>query len=155
MRSRPIGVLAVAALALGLTACNKELKPDHKGVFLASGGTLQELSPVGIDSDFTDEGFLVSYFFGDPGVTGKIADTYLILYGDYKPFDLRAFVNRGDRFEIDTSQPGLVGLMEAGGMRKEPEMTKVRFSKPLRLGAYVLDVQQSDGSKLQFAFRVE
>ncbi|MFH1175976.1 MAG: hypothetical protein V1750_01120 [Acidobacteriota bacterium] len=155
MHITKLGVLAVAALTFALLGCSKELKPDHRGVFLASGEKLQELSPVGIDSDFTPEGFLISYFSGEPGVTGRISDTCLILYGDYKPFDLRAFANRGERYEIDSTQPKLADSMEAGGMRKEPEMTKVRFTKPLKTGVYVLDVQQADGSKLQFAFRVE
>lgn len=150
-----VRTLAVAPfICLLVASCSRELKPDHQGVFAASGGRLQEIPPLGIDTEFTAEGYMISYFSGDPAVTARASDVYFILYGDYKVFDLKAYQRKGDRFEIDSSKGGLADQLEAGGMKGEPEMTKCRLAKPLPVGTYVLEVQQA-GETMHFPFRLE
>ena len=145
---------AVAGVCLFLASCSKELKPEQRGVFAVTGGRLFEVQPAVLDSDFTAEGFTIPYFVGDPAVTARSSDLYFILYGDYKVLDIKAFQRRGERFEIDTSRSNLADTMETLGMKGEPEMVKGRFTKPLSVGTYVLDVQQA-GDTLHFPFRAE
>lgn len=144
--------IATAALAVLTTACSKELKPDHKGVFVAAGGVLHELQSAVVDNEFTEEGFAIPYFYGDPPAV-KEGDFYFILYGDYQVYDLKAFERKGDRWEIDTSQSDLNTTIEALGMKGEPEMQICRFTKALRRGTYVLEAQHG-GVTMFYPFMV-
>ncbi len=152
MARKSLHLLALVCVALLFSSCNKELKPDHKGVFIASGGTLMELKSIALDSDFTPEGFTISYFTAAPPSV-KLGDFYFILYGDYQVSDLKGYAQRGARWEIDSSKAGLNQTIETLGMKGEAQMQKCRFTKPLDLGTYVLEAQQA-GATLYFAFTV-
>jgi len=152
MARKFLGVFAVAALILTTWSCSRELKPDRKGVWAASAGKLIELQPAAIDTEWTDEGFAIPYFHGDsPKV--KEGDFYFILYGSYQVTDLKAFRQGRGRWEIDTEVTGLSSQLETLGMKGEPEMTIARFTKMLRAGVFVLEVQQ-DGAPLSYPFTV-
>jgi len=153
--SRVGSVVAVAALGMVLFGCSKEIKPREKGVWLVKGEQLVALSPITIDTDFTSEGFLLSYFTAEPKVGVANGDFYFILYGDYKPFGLRAFARRGDRYEEDTSKGALSEALQLGQMKDEDEMFKCRIMQILQPGIYVLDVQQKDGTQLRYCFQVQ
>jgi len=152
MTRKSLHLLALVCAAVLVSSCDKELKPDRKGVFIASGGKLMELKSIALDSDFTPEGFTISYFATEPPSV-KQSDFYFILYGEYQVSDLKGFARRGTRWEIDSSQSGLNQTIETLGMKGEPEMQKCRFTKPLELGTYVLEAQQG-GATLSFAFTV-
>jgi len=152
MTRRSLPTLALLCVTLLVGSCNKELKPDHKGVFIASGGKLMELTSVNMDSEFTPEGFAITFFTVQPP-TVKQGDFYFILYGDYQVSDLKAYAQRGNRFEIDSTKPGLNATIETLGMKGEPQMQKCRFIKPLDLGTYALEAQQGGATKY-FAFTV-
>ena len=152
MAHKSLHLLALACIAVLLSSCSKELKPDRKGVFIAAGGKLMELKTVALDSDFTPEGFTIPFFTTEPPKV-KLGDFYFILYGDYQVSDLKGFVQRGTRYEIDSSKAGLNQTIETLGMKGEKEMQKCRFTKQLDLGTYVLEAQQGGGT-LYFAFTV-
>ena len=94
MARRTLGSLAVVLLILASAACSRELKPDRKGVWAASSGVLVELQPAGLDTEWTDEGFAIPYFSGDPPKV-KQGDFYFILYGDYQITDTQETLRRG------------------------------------------------------------
>jgi hypothetical protein len=152
MTRKSSSLLALLCVGVLLVSCSKELKPDRKGVFIASGGKLMELKTVSIDSEFTPEGFAITYFSTEPPKV-KLGDFYFILYGDYQVSDLKGYVQKGNRWEIDTSKTGLNTTIETIGMKGEPNMQKCRFTKPLDLGTYALEAQQN-GATLYFAFTV-
>lgn len=152
MARKSLHLLALVCVAVLFSSCNKELKPDRKGVFIAAGGKLMELKSVAVDSDFTPEGFAITYFTTEPPKV-KLGDFYFILYGDYQVSDLKAYALRGNRWEIDTSKSGLNATIETLGMKGEKEMQKCRFTKQLDLGTYALEAQQG-GATLYFAFTV-
>ena len=152
MTRRSLPTLLLLGVTLLLGSCNKELKPDHKGVFIAIGGKLVELKSVAVDSEFTPEGFAITFFTVQPPAV-KQGDFYFILYGDYQVSDLKAYAQKGNRFEIDSSKPGLSSTIETLGMKGETEMQKCRFIKPLDLGTYGLEAQQG-GATRYFAFTV-
>ena len=145
-------LLAVAASVLILSSCSGELKPDRKGVWAASSGVLIELQPAAIDIEWTEEGFAIPYFSGDPPKV-KHGDFYFILYGKYQVTDLKAFKQGKGRWEIDTEITGLNTQLETLGMKGEPEMQIARFTKMLHAGVFVLEVQQ-DGAPLSIPFTV-
>ncbi len=152
-RSIPI-VLIVAGLTLALAGCSGEPKPDSKGVFVVVGDQVRELKPVTTETEFTDEGFAIQHFSGEPAVTAKLGKFYFILYGDYRPVGLRAFAPRGQRYEEDSSKGDLTPLLSSGGIAGEPEMSKCQVSKELKSGTYALEVQQGS-TILHFPFNVE
>jgi hypothetical protein len=152
MARKSLHLLALVCVAVLFSSCNKELKPDRKGVFIAAGGKLMELKTVAVDSDFTPEGFAITYFTAEPPKV-KLGDFYFILYGDYQVSDLKTYALRGNRWEIDTSKSGLNATIETLGMKGEKEMQKCRFTKQLDLGTYALEAQQG-GATLYFAFTV-
>jgi hypothetical protein len=152
MARRNLCLIAVLCIAGLTSSCNRELKPDHKGVFIAEGGQLTELKNVRVDSDFTPEGFTITYFTTE-GPTTRQGDFYFILYGDYQVTDLKAYARQNGRWEIDTSKPGLNETIETLGMKGEKEMQICRFTKQLPLGTYALEAQQG-GTTLFFPFTV-
>lgn len=141
--------LVVGALA---TSCSHEVKPDHKGVFLVVGDALHELKPVTLDMEFTQEGFAISSFVGDPAVTVRPGDFYFMVYGDFRPFDLKVFTTRNGKWEEDSSQGSLAGNLQVGGVEGESAMLRCRVTKALAPGVYALAVQQGDAT-LYFPFR--
>ena len=152
MARRTLGSLAVVLLILASAACSRELKPDRKGVWAASSGVLVELQPAGLDTEWTDEGFAIPYFSGDPPKV-KQGDFYFILYGDYQVTDLKAFRQGRNRWELDTEVTGLNTQLETLGMKGEPEMQIARFTKMLHPGVFVLEVQQA-GAPMSYPFTV-
>lgn len=146
-------MLALLALALFVTACNKEVKPSKKGVFIISGEKLIECAAVFVEADSTPEGFALNYFTSEPKAKVTPGAFHIILYGDYKPFSLRAFTVRNGRFEEDTSRGNMTDLLKVGGINGEKEMVRCRFTKELQPGTYVLDVEQGT-TTLRFPFQV-
>jgi len=138
MRTRmPIFLLAGAA-ALSLAACNGEPKPDHKGVFIVVGGQIMEISSTTIDTEFTSEGFAINSFVGEPKVKLRGGDYYFILYGDYKPADYVKYEERPNRKYEESSSGVYTSDLTTGGIKGEPEMHKVKCTKVLGPGIYVL-----------------
>lgn len=152
MPRKSLCLLAVVCITLIASSCSKELKPDRKGVFIASGGALTELKSVAVDTEFTDEGFAITYFNAEPPKV-KQGDFYFILYGEYQVSDLKAYQQTGGRWEIDSVNAGLNQTIETLGMKDEPEMQICRFRAPIGIGTYALEAQQA-GSTLFFPFTV-
>ena len=144
--------LAVALVILISSSCSQQLKPDRKGVWAASGGVLIELQPAAVDTEWTEEGFAIPYFSGDPPKV-KQGDFYFILYGKYQVTDIKAFKKGSGRWEIDTEVTGLNTQLETLGLKGEPEMQIARFTKMLHAGVFVLEVQQ-DGVPLSIPLTV-
>ena len=142
-------------VGLGVAACKHEPKPDKDGVFMVVAGNVLELPEVSIDQEFTDEGFAVNFFYGDPKVGVRTGDFYFIFNGDYQPYGLRAFVRVGARWEQDSGQTDLTSNLRVGGMEDEKRMRKGTLAKPLKSGTYVIDVQRSNGRVQAFAFVVD
>ena len=155
MDKRASAVLLVAALCLGLAACKHEPKPDKDGVFMVVAGNLLELPEVSIDQEFTEEGFAINFFSGDPKIGVRTGDFYFIFSGDYQPYGLRAFVRVGMRWEQDSGQTDLTSNLRVGGMEDEKKMHKGTLTKPLKAGTYIIDVQRQNGRIQAFAFVIE
>ncbi len=151
MLRRTLIPLVVVVLAFTSLSCSKEPKPDHRGVFVVAGKVITEIRPIAIDTEFTPEGFAMPFFTSAPAVKVPPADFYFILYGDYKPFDLKPFTFRNNRYEEDTVQGSLANLLESGGMPGEKEMYKCRLTKALAPGTYVFEVEHGD-TTLHFPF---
>lgn len=153
MAKRSLTLLAAFGVALALASCSRELKPDKKGVWLASGGRLIQAAAASIETEFTPEGFATDYFTGEPTLTLKSGD-YFILYGDYAPYALRAFKKRGARYEEDASKGSLTDGVQKSQFRGEKEMYHCKMTKPLAAGIYVLDIEHA-GAKIAIAFQVQ
>lgn len=153
MSQTPPTLVAVASICLALAACSKEIKPDKKGGFLVQNEKLIEISAVNLETQFTPEGFALNYFTGDVAVSVRTGD-YLILYGDYKPYGLNVYQQKSGYFEQDTSKGAASDAITSGPLKGEKEMLKIRFSKPLPAGIYLLECQQSKGT-IGFPFRIE
>ena len=153
MRQKPPMLLAIAGICVAVAACNREIKPDKKGGFLVQNEKLVEIQAVSPETQFTPEGFALNYFSGDVSATVRTGD-YLILYGDYKPYALNVYVSKSGYFEQDTSKPAASDAITSGPMKGEKEMFKIRFTKPLPAGIYLLECQQSKGT-VGFPFRIE
>ncbi len=151
MLRRTLIPLAVVVVAFTSGSCSKEPKPDHRGVFVVTGKVITELRPIAVDTEFTPEGFAIPFFSGEPAVKVPAGDFYFILYGDYKPFDLKPFAFRNGRYEEDTVKGSLASQLESGGMAGEKDMYKCRVTKALSPGVYLLEVEQG-GTTLHFAF---
>ena len=147
-----VALLGAACVVLFSSSCSRELKPDRKGVWAASHGVLVELQPAAVDTEFTEEGFAIPYFSGDPPKVRE-GDFYFILYGAYQVTDLKAFKRGSGRWEINTEVTGLNTQVETLGMKGEPEMQIARFTKMVHPGVFVLEVLQ-DGAPLSFPFTV-
>jgi len=153
MLKKALTLVLAAGACLSLLSCSKEIKPDKKGGWVVLGEKLTELPGIMVDQDFTPEGFAVNYFTGDPTVSLNTANFYFILYGDYKPFDLKVFVHRKDRYVEDTTKGAITQGLEVGLMKGEKEMYKVRITKPLPAGIYVLEAQQGTRT-ISFPFNI-
>lgn len=153
MAKRSLTLLAAFGVALALASCSRELKPDKKGVWLASGGRLIQAAAASIETEFTPEGFATDYFTSEPELTLKTGD-YFILYGDYAPYALRAFKKRGARYEEDASKGVLSDVLQKSQFRGEKEMYHCKIVKPLAAGIYVLDIEHA-GAKMAVAFLVQ
>lgn len=153
MRKNPLTLVAAVAVCVAVAACNREIKPDHKGGFLVQNEKLIELSAVNVETQFTPEGFALNYFNGEPTATVRPGD-YLILYGDYTPNALTAYKHGAGFYEQDSSKPSASDAITVGPMKGETEMFKVRFTKPLPAGVYLLECTLGKGS-VGFPFRIE
>ncbi|MDD5562649.1 MAG: hypothetical protein PHQ91_02965 [Thermoanaerobaculaceae bacterium] len=153
MRTHPLTLVALATLCTAVAACNHEPKPDHKGGFMVQGEKVIELPAVSVETQFTPEGFALNYFNGEPTATVRPGD-YLILYGDYKPNALTAYKQGAGYYEQDSSKPSASDAITVGPMKGETEMFKVRFTKPLPAGIYLLECTLGKGS-VGFPFRIE
>lgn len=153
MRHLPPTLLAIAGICVAVAACNKEIKPDKKGGFLVQNEKLIEISAVSLETQFTPEGFALNYFTGDVSVSVRTGD-YLILYGDYKPYGLNVYLQKSGYFEQDTSKGAASDAITSGPVKGEKEMFKIRFTKPLAPGIYLLECQQSKGT-VGFPFRID
>jgi hypothetical protein len=142
-----IGLAAVAAVS-----CNRELKPSKKGVFVVSRDQLFELTPVALDTEFTDEGFARTFFTTEPKVAVNGSKFYFILNGNYRPFELKKFSMIDNRYEEDTSA-GNFDLVTKG-MEGERDMFQARSMRSLLVGTYMLSVTQGDAT-LHYTFRAE
>ena len=146
MRRTMPTLLLVALMALSLTACNREPKPDHKGVFIVVGGEIMEISAVNVETEFTEEGFAINSFHGEPKVRMRGSDYYFVLYGDYKPTDYTKFDERPNRRYEQSSTATYTADLTTGGIDGEPEMQKVRCTRVLGPGIYVLTAQQGQAA---------
>ena len=153
MRTHPMTLVALAVLCMTGAACSHEPKPDHKGVFVVQGEKVIEIPAVNVETQFTTEGFALNYFKGEPAATVRTGD-YLILYGDYKPYALTPYKVTTGRYEEDSSKPAASDAITVGPMKGETQMFKVRFTKPLAAGIYLLECTQGKGST-GFPFRIE
>lgn len=155
MRKTTLLVIAVLLVVGSLTSCNTEPKPKTQGVFQVVATKVIELQPTVLDKDFTAEGFMITYFTGEPRVSFKPGDFYLIFNGDYSSFNLRQFSPRGNRFEEDTSRVADVAqALQVGQIGGEKTMRKAKINKELRAGTYVLDAQGPKGP-VAFAFTIQ
>jgi hypothetical protein len=155
MRKNAVAVALVALVPLLSAACHHEPKPDHKGVFVVVGEKVIELKAVDAQTDFTPEGFPFFYLTSEPSMSLENGKFYFILYGDFKPYDVRAFVQRNNRWEEDGSRTDLGGILEAGGMVGEPEMTKCKLSRGVQPGVYMLEVLKGSSTYVRYPFRIE
>jgi hypothetical protein len=153
MAKRSLTLLAAFGVALAFASCSRELKPDKKGIWLASGGRLIPAPAAAMETEFTAEGFATDYFTAEPTLTLKTGD-YFILYGDYAPFALRVFKRHGSRYEEDTSKGSLTDVLQKSQFRGEKEMYHCKMTKPLGAGTYVLDLEHA-GAKMAVAFQVQ
>jgi hypothetical protein len=153
MRRTPPTLAAIAGICLALAACSKEIKPDKKGGFLVQNEKLIEIAAVSLETQFTPEGFALNYFTGDVTASVRTGD-YLILYGDYKPSSLNLYLQKSGYFEQDSSKGAASDAITSGPMKGEKEMVKIRFTKPLAAGIYLLECQQTKGT-VGFPFRIE
>ena len=153
MRKNPLTLVAVAAVCMAVAACNREIKPDHKVGFLVQNEKLVELSAVNVETQFTPEWFALNYFNCEPTATVRTGD-YLILYGDYKPYALTAYKHGAGFYEQDSSKASASDAITVGPMKGETAMFKVRFTKPLPAGIYLLECTLGKGS-IGFPFRIE
>jgi hypothetical protein len=153
MRNSPVALVAAVGVCLALAACNKEIKPDKKGGFLVQGQKLVEITPVTPETQFTPEGFALNYFNGDITATVRTGD-YLILYGDYKPYALNAYQFKSGYYEQDSSKGAATDAITVGPMKGETSMFKVRFTKALPPGIYLLECTQGKAT-VGFPFRIE
>ena len=153
MRKNPLTLVALAAVCVAVAACNREPKPDHKGGFIVEGEKVTEIPAVNIETQFTPEGFALNYFNGEPTATVRTGD-YLILYGDYTPNALTPYKRGAGYYEQDSSKPEASNAITVGPMKGETQMFKVRFTKPLPAGVYLLECTAGKGS-VGFPFRIE
>ena len=153
MLKKPVVLLAVIALAtVAAASCNREIKPKKKGVFVVSRDVLSELTPVALDTEFTEEGFARTYFTTEPKVAVNGSKFYFILYGDYKPFELKKFSIIDNRYEEDVAADTY--NIATKGMEGEREMFRALSMKALPVGTYMLSVTQDDAT-LHYTFRAE
>ncbi len=153
MLKKPVVLLAVIALAaVAAVSCNRELKPSKKGVFVVSRDQLFELAPVALDTEFTEEGFARTYFTAEPKVAVNGSKFYFILYGNYKPFELKKFSIIDNRYEEDVIAGGFE--IATKGMEGEREMFRALSMGALPVGTYMLSVTQGDQT-LHYTFRAE
>jgi hypothetical protein len=153
MLKKPVVLLVVIVLAaVAATSCNREIKPSKKGVFVVSRDQLFELMPVALDTEFTEEGFARTYFTDEPKVAVNGSKFYFILYGNYKPFELKKFSIIDNRYEEDVISGGFE--IATKGMEGEREMFRALSMAPLPVGTYMLSVTQDDAT-LHYTFRAE
>jgi hypothetical protein len=153
MLKKPVVLLAVIALAaVAAASCNREIKPSKKGVYVVSRDQLSVLAPVALDIEFTEEGFARTYFTTEPKVAVNGSKFYFILYGNYKPFELKKFSIVDNRYEEDPTA-GTFDLTTKG-MEGEREMFQARSMRSLLVGTYILSVTQDDAT-LHYTFRAE
>ncbi|MFI5143073.1 MAG: hypothetical protein ACHQQS_04920 [Thermoanaerobaculales bacterium] len=131
--------LAASILCVLVLSCSKETKPEKKGGWVVQPGKLVELPGIIVDQEFTPEGFAINTFTGDPTVTVVNGRFYFILYGNYKPYDLKVYIHRGGRYIEDTSKGAITQGLEVGLIKGETEMYKCRMTKPLPAGIYALE----------------
>jgi hypothetical protein len=153
MRKISLTLLAAASVCLVLASCNREIKPSKKGCFIVSNKKLVEIAAVNVETVFTPEGFALNYFNGEPNAYLH-TDDYIILYGDYKPTALTAYKLESGYYQEDSSKPSASDAITVGPMKGETEMFKVRFTRSLPMGVYLLECQQGKAS-VGFPFRVE
>jgi len=153
MFKKPVVLLAVIALAaVAAASCSREIKPSKKGVYVVSRDQLSELAPVALDTEFTDEGFARTFFTSEPKVAVNGSKFYFILYGNYKPFELKKFSMIDGRYEEDAAA-GTFDLTTKG-MEGEREMFQGRSMRTLLVGTYMLSVTLGDQT-LHYTFRAE
>jgi hypothetical protein len=145
--------LTASILCLVVLSCLTEIKPKKKGGWLIQAGKLIEMPGIIVDQEFTPEGFAINTFTGDPTVTVENFKYYFVLYGNYKPYDLKVYVHRKGRYIEDTSTGAITQGLEVGLMKDESEMYKCRMNKPLPAGIYALEAQQGTNT-ISFPFNV-
>lgn len=153
MVKKALALVVVVGACLCLAACTKEIKPEKKGGWVVQAGKLIEMPGMMVDQEFTPEGFAVNTFAGDPTVTVENSKYYFILYGNYKPYDLKVYIHRKGRYIEDTGKGAITEGLEVGLMKGETEMYKVRMNKPLPAGIYVLEAQQGTNT-VSFPFNL-
>ncbi len=154
MPNRILSSLLVVAAALSLTACNRELKPSKLGVFVVNNAKIADWQATVVDEEITGEGFILPYFTGEVTTLVRYPATYMILNGEYRPLGLRSFVWRNGRFEEDGSSGLMTDAIQTQQYKGEKQMYKVRLTKDLKPGVYILEVKQTEGRILRFAFKV-
>ncbi len=153
MRKISLTILAATGVCLVLASCNREIKPSKKGCFIVSNKKLVEIPAVNIETVFTPEGFALNYFNGEVN-TPLRSDDYIILYGDYKPTALMPYKFENGYFQQDSAKPAASDAITVGPMKGESDMFKVRFTRSLPGGVFLLECQHGQAS-VGFPFRVE
>jgi hypothetical protein len=153
MRKISLTLLAAAGACVVLASCNREIKPKTKGCFIVSGKKLVEIAAVNMETVFTPEGFALNYFNGEPSAYLRTGD-YIILYGDYKPTALKPYKLENGYYQEDSGKPAASDAITVGPMKGETDMFKIRFTRDLPSGVYLLECQQGNAS-VGFPFRVD
>ncbi len=153
MVKRALALVVAVAASLSLASCSHEIKPEKKGGWVVQGGKLVEMPGMIVDQEFTPEGFAINTFTADPTVTVENGKYDFILFGNYKPYDLKVYVHRKGRYIEDTSKGAITEGLEVGLMKGETEMYKVKMTKPLPAGIYALEAQQGTNT-VSFPFNL-
>jgi hypothetical protein len=154
MRKSLVNALLVLVAVASLVACDREIKPTKPGVFIVSNGKLTDWQATPIDEEITNEGFILPFFTGEVTTIVHYPTTYMIFNGDYKPLGLRLFVRRNGRWEDEGSKGLITDVLQTQQFKGEKQMYKVRLTHELKPGIYVIDVQQTEGRLIRFAFKV-
>lgn len=153
MGKKVLALVAAVGACLSLASCSKEIKPAKKGGWVVQGNKIVELPAIMVDQEFTPEGFAINTFTTDPAVTVENGKYYFILYGNYKPYDLKVYIHRKGRYIEDTGKGAITDGLEVGLMKGETEMYKVKMIKPLPAGIYALEAQQGTNT-MSFPFNL-
>lgn len=154
MRKNLVSVLMALVVVMAFSACSRELKPKKLGVFTITNAKIADWKPVSIDEELTAEGFILPYFNEEVTTIIRYPSVYIILNGDYKPLGLRFFVWRNGRYEEEGSMGLITDALQTQQFKGEKQMYKVKLTRELKPGMYVMDVQQVEGRLLRFAFKV-
>jgi hypothetical protein len=156
MRKNFVVLTVILVAIVGMTACNQEIKPSKPGVFVVADGKLSDWTPISMDEEATAEGFFLPFFKGEVTTILRYPTSYIILNldGEYRPMGIRSFVLRNGRFEEDSSAGLVTDAIQSQQFKGEKQMYKVKLTRDLKPGVYVLDFKPSQGRQVHYAFKI-